>query len=62
MVYIQEGEFFSKNSFLKAPFPNGWQGNSGLYAVGFTRRGLSGAFSDTMRIAEDIGQLWIEEA
>ncbi|XP_075650532.1 putative indole-3-pyruvate monooxygenase YUCCA9 [Castanea sativa] len=58
---LQEGEFFSKNSFPKAPFPNGWQGNSGLYAVGFTRRGLSGASLDTMRITEDIGQLWIEE-
>ncbi|XP_062094202.1 probable indole-3-pyruvate monooxygenase YUCCA9 [Humulus lupulus] len=56
--WLQEGEFFSKNGFPKAPFPQGWKGNAGLYAVGFTRRGLSGASSDTMRIAQDIGKVW----
>ncbi|KAG2719405.1 hypothetical protein I3760_03G264600 [Carya illinoinensis] len=56
--WLQENEFFSKNGFPKAPFPNGWKGNSGLYAVGFARRGLSGASSDAMRIAQDIGQVW----
>lgn len=59
--WLQEGEFFSKNGFPKAPFPHGWKGNAGLYAVGFTRRGLSGASSDAMRIAEDIGKVWKQE-
>ncbi|KAE7997917.1 hypothetical protein FH972_002507 [Carpinus fangiana] len=59
--WLQEGEFFSKNGFPKAPFPHGWKGNAGLYAVGFTRRGLSGASSDAMRIAQDIGQAWKED-
>ena len=58
---VQESEFFSKNGFPKAAFPHGWKGNSGLYAVGFTRRGLSGASLDAMRIAQDIGQVWREE-
>ncbi|KAJ8749138.1 hypothetical protein K2173_013745 [Erythroxylum novogranatense] len=59
--WLQEGDFFSKNGFPKAPFPNGWKGNGGLYAVGFTRRGLSGASSDAVRIAQDIGKVWKEE-
>ncbi|RDX86217.1 putative indole-3-pyruvate monooxygenase YUCCA8, partial [Mucuna pruriens] len=59
--WLQEGEFFSKSGFPKSPFPNGWKGNAGLYAVGFTRRGLSGAASDAMKIAQDIGQVWKQE-
>ncbi|GKV43026.1 hypothetical protein SLEP1_g50367 [Rubroshorea leprosula] len=59
--WLQEGEFFSKNGFPKTPFPHGWKGNAGLYAVGFTRRGLSGASSDAMRIAQDIGKVWKQE-
>ncbi|KAF8006253.1 hypothetical protein BT93_K0518 [Corymbia citriodora subsp. variegata] len=56
--WLQESEFFSKNGYPKMQFPNGWKGNAGLYAVGFTRRGLSGASSDAMRIAQDIGKVW----
>lgn len=58
---VQENEFFSKSGFPRAAFPHGWKGNSGLYAVGFTRRGLSGASLDAIRIAQDIGQVWREE-
>ncbi|MBA0554747.1 hypothetical protein Golob_013837 [Gossypium lobatum] len=60
-AWLQEGEFFSKNGFPKAPFPNGWKGKGGLYAVGFTRRGLSGASSDAINIAQDIGKAWKQE-
>ncbi|KAE8703991.1 putative indole-3-pyruvate monooxygenase YUCCA8 [Hibiscus syriacus] len=59
--WLLEGEFFCKNGFPKAPFPHGWKGNGGLYAVGFTRRGLSGAASDAIRIAQYIGKLWKDE-
>ncbi|MBA0579505.1 hypothetical protein Gorai_021758, partial [Gossypium raimondii] len=59
--WLQEGEFFGENGYPKAPFPHGWKGNGGLYAVGFTRRGLSGASSDAMRTAQDIGKLWKDE-
>ncbi|KAI4349311.1 hypothetical protein L6164_009916 [Bauhinia variegata] len=59
--WLQEGEFFSKNGFPKRPFPHGWKGNCGLYAVGFTRRGLSGASSDAVKIAQDIGNVWKQE-
>lgn len=58
---LQEKELFAKNGFPKTPFPNGWKGKSGLYAVGFTRRGLSGAASDAIKIAQDIGSVWREE-
>ncbi|XP_022967273.1 probable indole-3-pyruvate monooxygenase YUCCA8 [Cucurbita maxima] len=59
--WLQEREFFGKNGFPRTPFPNGWKGKSGLYAVGFTRRGLSGAASDAIKIAQDIGSVWREE-
>ncbi|XP_057483122.1 probable indole-3-pyruvate monooxygenase YUCCA8 [Actinidia eriantha] len=59
--WLQETEFFSKNGFPNAPFPNGWKGKAGLYAVGFTRRGLSGAASDAARIAQDIGKVYKED-
>ncbi|XP_028765606.1 probable indole-3-pyruvate monooxygenase YUCCA5 [Neltuma alba] len=59
--WLQEGEFFSKNGYPKRPFPHGWKGNAGLYAVGFTRRGLSGASSDAVKIAQDIGNVWKQE-
>ncbi|XP_073009376.1 probable indole-3-pyruvate monooxygenase YUCCA9 [Typha latifolia] len=59
--WLQESEFFSKDGFPRMPFPNGWKGKSGLYAVGFTRRGLSGASSDAVRIAKDITVVWKEE-
>lgn len=59
--WLQEADFFSKNGLPKTPFPNGWKGNSGLYAVGFTRRGLSGASSDATRIAQDISRVWKED-
>lgn len=58
---LQEGEFFNKNGFPKTPFPSAWKGKSGLYAVGFTRKGLAGASFDAMKIAQDIGQVWKHE-
>ncbi|KAJ8535678.1 hypothetical protein K7X08_023398 [Anisodus acutangulus] len=58
--WLQESEFFSKNGFPKAPFPNSWKGKSGLYAVGFTRRGLSGASADAIKIAQDISKIYQE--
>ncbi|KAH0461453.1 hypothetical protein IEQ34_009028 [Dendrobium chrysotoxum] len=40
--------------------PKGWKGENGLYFVGFSRRGLSGASLDAIRTAEDIGKIWRE--
>ncbi|KAL6971174.1 putative indole-3-pyruvate monooxygenase YUCCA3 [Sarracenia purpurea var. burkii] len=59
--WLKENEFFSRNGFPKSPFPNGWKGKVGLYSVGFTRRGLSGASLDAIRVATDIGNIWREE-
>ncbi|RWV89011.1 hypothetical protein GW17_00048863, partial [Ensete ventricosum] len=37
----EEEELFSENDGLpRRPFPDGWKGERGLYAVGFTKRGL----------------------
>ncbi|XP_031118532.1 indole-3-pyruvate monooxygenase YUCCA6-like [Ipomoea triloba] len=53
--WLKEREMFSeKDGLPKRPFPNGWKGECGLYAVGFTKRGLLGASMDAKRIAEDI--------
>ncbi|CAN6460423.1 unnamed protein product [Victoria cruziana] len=59
--WLKEYDFFARDGFPRHPFPNGWKGKSGLYAVGFTRRGLSGVSMDAVNIAEDIGKNWREE-
>lgn len=46
--------FCEKDGFPRKPFPHGWKGESGLYAVGFTKLGLLGAAIDAKKIAEDI--------
>ncbi|XWS22422.1 hypothetical protein CRYUN_Cryun29cG0032600 [Craigia yunnanensis] len=58
---MKENEFFSNDGVPKNPFPNGWKGKAGLYAVGFTRRGLSGASLDAISVAHDIAKSWKEE-
>lgn len=57
---VQGNDFFNKDGYPKTAFPNGWKGESGLYAVGFTRRGLSGASADAMRAAKDLARVWKE--
>ncbi|KAH9300426.1 hypothetical protein KI387_012009, partial [Taxus chinensis] len=61
-TWLKECDFFSEDGFPKTPFPNGWKGESGLYTVGFTRKGLLGASMDASRIAEDISRCWKAEA
>ncbi|GKD85641.1 indole-3-pyruvate monooxygenase YUCCA6-like protein, partial [Tanacetum coccineum] len=61
--WLKEKEMFSeKDGYPRRPFPNGWKGAYGLYAVGFTKRGLLGVSLDAKRIAEDIGKCWKKEA
>ncbi|OAY83387.1 Indole-3-pyruvate monooxygenase YUCCA2 [Ananas comosus] len=58
-AWLKEQGLFSENDGLpKRPFPNGWKGENGLYAVGFTKRGLLGASIDATRIANDIERIW----
>ncbi|KAJ6689185.1 hypothetical protein OIU85_005576 [Salix viminalis] len=59
--WLKENEFFSEDGIPKNQFPDGWKGNAGLYAVGFTKRGLSGASLDAISIASDIAKSWKEE-
>lgn len=55
----QERDMFSeKDGLPRRPFPNGWKGECGLYAVGFTKRGLLGAAMDAKRLAADIEKCW----
>lgn len=61
IFFYQENDFFSGDGIPKNPFPNGWKGKAGLYAVGFTRRGLSGASLDAISVAHDIARSWKEE-
>ncbi|KZV51134.1 hypothetical protein F511_06198 [Dorcoceras hygrometricum] len=61
--WLKENEMFSdKDGLPKRPFPNGWKGECGLYAVGFTKRGLLGASMDAKNIADDIRSCWKEES
>ncbi|XP_071713590.1 probable indole-3-pyruvate monooxygenase YUCCA3 [Rutidosis leptorrhynchoides] len=56
--WLKESDLFTKEGMPKMPFPDGWKGKSGLYAVGFSRRGLSGASFDAIRVSQDIAQIW----
>ncbi|XP_022854920.1 indole-3-pyruvate monooxygenase YUCCA2-like [Olea europaea var. sylvestris] len=61
--WLKEKEMFSqKDGLPKRAFPNGWKGESGLYAVGFTKRGLMGASMDAKRIAQHIEICFKSEA
>ncbi|XP_071722826.1 probable indole-3-pyruvate monooxygenase YUCCA4 [Rutidosis leptorrhynchoides] len=58
-TWLKGCDFFTKEGMPKTPFPNGWKGDvDGLYTVGFTRRGLLGASSDAVNIAQDISNQW----
>ncbi|XP_074374295.1 putative indole-3-pyruvate monooxygenase YUCCA3 [Apium graveolens] len=59
--WLKENEFFSREGTPVTKYPNGWKGKDGLYAVGFTNRGLAGASFDATRVSQDIGKLWKEE-
>lgn len=57
--WLKESEMFcEKDGLPKRPFPNCWKGECGLYAVGFTKRGLLGASIDAKNIADDIESCW----
>ncbi|KAK9060772.1 hypothetical protein SSX86_021478 [Deinandra increscens subsp. villosa] len=57
--WLKDTNLFSeKDGFPKKAFPEGWKGESGLYAIGFTKRGLLGTSIDAARIAEDIARQW----
>ncbi|CAH8368087.1 unnamed protein product [Eruca vesicaria subsp. sativa] len=60
--WLKDNDFFSDDGIPKNPFPNGWKGEAGLYAVGFTRKGLFGASLDAMSVAHDIACKWKEES
>lgn len=50
------GMFLSEGELPTAPFPNNWKpvGKKGLYAAGFSRKGLLGTSIDAQLIARDI--------
>ncbi|KAJ0253197.1 Indole-3-pyruvate monooxygenase YUCCA6 [Hirschfeldia incana] len=53
--WLKENKMFNKkDGFPIQEFPEGWRGESGLYAVGFTKRGIFGASMDAKKIAQDI--------
>ncbi|KAL5768846.1 hypothetical protein ACOSQ2_015629 [Xanthoceras sorbifolium] len=61
--WLKESDMFcEKEGLPRKPFPNGWKGASGLYAVGFTKRGLLGVSIDARRIAEDVAHSCKAEA
>ncbi|KAL9250457.1 Indole-3-pyruvate monooxygenase YUCCA6-like protein [Drosera capensis] len=60
--WLKEKDMFSEEDGLpRRPFPNGWKGEHGLYAVGFTKRGLLGASMEATLIAEDVESCWKTE-
>nr|GEV14273.1 indole-3-pyruvate monooxygenase YUCCA2-like [Tanacetum cinerariifolium] len=58
-TWLKDTTLFSeKDGFPKKKFPEGWKGEHGLYAVGFTKRGLLGTSADALTVAEDIARQW----
>ncbi|KAK3139887.1 hypothetical protein QOZ80_5AG0392180 [Eleusine coracana subsp. coracana] len=55
-----EALFSHVDGFPRKPFPHSWRGENGLYAAGFTRKGLMGTSYDALRIAGDIADQWTE--
>ncbi|KAJ0617244.1 putative indole-3-pyruvate monooxygenase [Helianthus annuus] len=60
-TWLKESDLFSKEGMPTTSFPEGWKGKCGVYAVGFTRRGLSGASFDAIRVSQDIAKIWNQE-
>ncbi|PSS17789.1 Indole-3-pyruvate monooxygenase [Actinidia chinensis var. chinensis] len=56
--WLKGSDFFTEVGMPRTPFPNSWKGQNGLYAGGFTRRGLLGTASDALNIARDITNQW----
>ncbi|XP_023530776.1 indole-3-pyruvate monooxygenase YUCCA6-like [Cucurbita pepo subsp. pepo] len=57
--WLKESNMFSeKDGMPRKEISNGWKGECGLYAVGFTKRGLLGVSMDATRISEDIELFW----
>ncbi|CAL5079965.1 unnamed protein product [Urochloa decumbens] len=59
--WLKGSDFFTEDGYPRVPFPHGWKGESGLYSVGFTRRGLSGVSSDAVKVAHDIATAWEQQ-
>ncbi|KAL6871564.1 hypothetical protein ACP4OV_014393 [Aristida adscensionis] len=59
--WLKGSDFFTQEGYPRVPFPDGWKGESGLYSVGFTRRGLSGVSSDAVKVAQDIATAWEQQ-
>ncbi|KAI7730765.1 hypothetical protein M8C21_008052 [Ambrosia artemisiifolia] len=57
-LWLKESDLFSREGMPTTSFT---EGKCGLYAVGFTRRGLSGASLDAIRVSQDIAKIWNEE-
>ncbi|KAK4790701.1 hypothetical protein SAY86_018005 [Trapa natans] len=58
LTWLKGTDMFHRDGYPSKPYPEGWKGKQGLYAVGFTRRGLLGASHDARKITEDIEKQW----
>ncbi|KAA3469865.1 putative indole-3-pyruvate monooxygenase YUCCA10 [Gossypium australe] len=57
-VWLKGDDYLlNDDGISKVSFPNHWKGKNGLYCVGLSRRGLYGAASDALNIADDINSL-----
>ncbi|OAE30252.1 hypothetical protein AXG93_2956s1020 [Marchantia polymorpha subsp. ruderalis] len=53
-----KGNFIGEDGSPSASMRDGWKGERVLYAIGFTKKGLVGTFTDATNIAEDIGRAY----
>lgn len=59
--WLQGIKLLGKDGCPKTSFTDGWNGHSGLYSVGFTRRDLLGATADAVCVAKDLAKSWREQ-
>ncbi|XP_057429444.1 probable indole-3-pyruvate monooxygenase YUCCA7 [Lotus japonicus] len=59
--WLKENDFFSHDGIPKDPFPNGWKGKNGIYAIGFTRKGIFASCLYAKNVCRDIAESWKEE-
>ncbi|KAJ4727593.1 Flavin-containing monooxygenase [Melia azedarach] len=57
-MWLKGDDYLLNHDGISKPsFPNHWKGKNGLYCVGLSRRGLYGAASDAINVADDINSL-----
>jgi hypothetical protein len=62
LFHPQETDIFNNQGYPEEIMQDSTRRCSGLYVVGYSRKGLSGCSSDAIKVATDISREWRQEA